>query len=106
MIPYETAKEKAFACGYVPDGYFGDKAIADFYFHPENGHTYCVAKCGFFDSGLPPAIDEAEALWLLEHHPLARNITTHRIGNCVKCDTAASLINGLCQNCRNGKDGL
>lgn len=73
---YEDVKAKVFIHGTIPDGYFGKRVGVGFALV---GHSILtVAECGYFQSGLPKAIDEDEALWLLKHHPTARNIALTR----------------------------
>ena len=69
---YVDAKAKVFAHGTIPDGYSGKRADVGFALI---GHAIItVADCGYFRSGLPDAVDEAEAMWLLEHHPTAKHM--------------------------------
>ena len=73
-MTYNEAKKAIFASGSVPDGFNGDRAEVGFTFHPETGRTLVVAHCGWFTAPIPAAIDEAEALWLLNNHPSANHI--------------------------------
>ena len=76
-MTYEEARARIFARGTVPDGYFGDRASVGFTLIGKQ--VYTVADCGclrgYFRTGLPDVMDEAEALWTLRHHPSARHIT-------------------------------
>lgn len=76
-MKYDDIKDKCFATGSIPDGYFGDRRNVGFYFDNASGKTFCVADCGYFLSSIPQAIDDREALWLLINHPSARNITVN-----------------------------
>jgi len=67
---YQTAIENVFAIGRVPDGYFGATRAVRFALVGQKIVT--VADCGCFGSGLPDAVDKAEALWLVKRHPSSR----------------------------------
>jgi hypothetical protein len=73
-MDYKTASQNTFAHGTMPDGFFGDRAEVDFHFDKTSGKTFCIVSCGCFLAPIPPAVDEAEALWLLNNHPSAYNI--------------------------------
>ena len=79
MISYQEAKAKVFAHGTIPCGYFGERASVGFALH--KGRILAVADSGYFGYGadrLPTVIDEAEALWILQNHHSARDITIAR----------------------------
>mgnify|MGYP003964718869 CR=1 FL=1 len=73
-MKYHKSLNHVFAMGYVKDGYFGDSKQVKFAFDPESGKTMVVHELGFYNSGLPPASDVNEAIWLLKNHPLAKAI--------------------------------
>jgi len=68
-MDYHKAKANPFATGIIPDGYYGNFAEVGFHFDKQSGKTVCVALCGCFLFGIPPAIDANEALWLIKNHP-------------------------------------
>ncbi len=68
---YEQAQQAIFARGTVPDGYFGRTTQVGFALI--DGQIMVVAKCGYYRLGMP-AIDEREALWLLQNHPHCKRI--------------------------------
>ena len=72
MTSYAEASAMVFTNGTVPDGYFGDRSYVGFCLIDKQ--IYTVADCGYFRTGLPDCTDEAEARWLLAHHPSARHI--------------------------------
>ncbi|MGI9504285.1 MAG: hypothetical protein ACR2RE_14655 [Geminicoccaceae bacterium] len=68
---YQTALDNVFVTGRIPTGPVGDETEqVGFALIGETIVT--VADCGCFRTGLPPATDEAEALWLLRNHPSSR----------------------------------
>lgn len=68
---YEAAKSRVFVTGRIPEGYFGDTVEVGFALI--GNAIVTVAPCGaFHTAGLPPAMNEAEALWLLRSHPNSR----------------------------------
>ena len=71
-VPYDQVASQAFASGSVPNGYFGDRVRVKFSLVGDI--VVVVAWCGYFRAGLPPVVDTAEALWMLEHHPAARHV--------------------------------
>lgn len=71
-MTYDEAKKAIFAHATRPDGYFGETCRVGFAFDTASGKTLEVASCGYFTSVIPQALDQAEALWLLTHHPTAR----------------------------------
>jgi hypothetical protein len=72
-MAYADAQARIFARGTVPDGYFGDRTSVGFALIGKQ--VFTVAECGYFRAGLPDVMDEAEALWMLKHHPSARHVT-------------------------------
>lgn len=70
---YKQATKAIHSRGTVPDGYFGDRASVGFAFDVESGKTLVVTKTGFYNSGLPDALDVKESIWLLNNHPTAKN---------------------------------
>lgn len=76
---YMTAAADIFAFGTVPDGYFSDRAKVGFHFDKESGKVIVVTGNGCFNSGLPPVTSIQEALWIIAHHPTARDITISRV---------------------------
>jgi len=72
-MKYREAKDKIFVTGVMPDGYSGDTQRVGFTL-AEGGHCLTVSDHGYFKTGIPCAIDENEAYWLLKHHPTAKNI--------------------------------
>lgn len=72
---HEQAVQAIHSRGTVPDGYFGDRASVGFAFDVKSGKTLVVAKTGFYNSGLPDAIDVAESIWLLKNHPITNSYT-------------------------------
>ena len=73
-INYKQAQELVFISGTVADGYNGHRTHVGFAFDPASGKTLIVHDCGFHLAIIPPAIDQSEALWLLNNHPSARRI--------------------------------
>jgi len=73
MTDYEEARRRVFAHGTRPDGYNGKRISVGFALIGKQ--VYTVAPCGYFRTGLPDVMDEAEARWMLAHHPSARLIT-------------------------------
>lgn len=74
-MTYEEAKAAVFAKGTVPNGYFGATERVEFAFDPRNGYTLVVCSVshkGWHVASIPPAVNEAEALWLLKRHPSSR----------------------------------
>lgn len=67
-----TSKTAYIATATAPDGYFGQRAVTFLVYDPETMLTYEVYPHGFHSSYVPMAIDEAEARWLLRHHPAAQ----------------------------------
>ena len=53
----------------VSDGYFGDKTMVHLCYDLESQKTLAITSYGYYNFGLPPAVDEQEAEWLLLHHP-------------------------------------
>jgi len=78
MITYAEAKARIFAHGLRPDGFNGHYAQVGFCLLGKQ--VYTVAECGYFRTGLPDCEDEAEARWLLDHHPSARLIKMDNTG--------------------------
>lgn len=75
---HALANSRYIATGTQPDGYNGDRVTVEFYYDTVTHKTYCYHRSGYHTSGLPPALTPREALWLLEHHPSAANVTiTH-----------------------------
>ena len=72
MTTYDEAKSKVFVRGSVPEGYFGERANVGFCLIGKQ--IYTVADCGYYRTGMPDCLDEAEALWILQNHPWAKNI--------------------------------
>lgn len=72
-INYDRAKELVYASGTVVDGYFGKRTQVGFAFDPASQKTIVVHDCGYFNLGLPDAIDQAESRWLLNNHPAMRD---------------------------------
>lgn len=70
---YASVRASVFATATVPDGYFGETAVVGIAMI--GTAIVAVANCGYYRLGLPDAIDQAEAMWLLHNHPTARNIT-------------------------------
>ena len=70
---YGDVKKAAFATCRIPDGYFG--ASAEVLVSMVGNIVMFVADHGYFRAPLPPVEDKIEALWLLEHHPGAKNFT-------------------------------
>ena len=88
------------ASGEIPDGYFGDIARVDFWFHLKTGKTLAQIKSGYFTYHIPQASDYREALWLLVHHPTSNAKKLITVGYCFGCGKGNCLQNGLCQDCR------
>lgn len=78
-MTYQDAKKNVFARGSIPDGYFGERCLCEFAFDHESGKTLTVCSCGFFTSPIPPAINKEEALWFLQHHPVASHININQV---------------------------
>ena len=82
-MTYEEALKHVFAKGSVPDGYDetstkwsgGPRAYCKFAFDVNSGKTLVVHDTGYFSAPIPLAYDAKEALFLLQNHPSARNIT-------------------------------
>lgn len=71
-LDYETALTRIFADGRVPAGPLGGTVPASFAL-ADNGTIVTVHDAGcHVTHGLPPATDEAEAIWLLRNHPSSR----------------------------------
>ena len=70
-----------FATGTVPDGFNGHRARVSWHWDWRSGKTICSHAHGSFTYNTPRAASEAEALWLLKHHPSARGarITWQRV---------------------------
>lgn len=64
--------------GIQPDGYNGHTARIYFCYDPDSKKTISVWRGGFYNSGMPDALDAPESNWLLHHHPTARNITMNK----------------------------
>jgi len=69
-IPYQQVSKSAFATATIPDGYSGDYARVRVALI--GNRIVYVASCGYFGAGLPDAIDQREALWLINNHPSSR----------------------------------
>ena len=69
---YSDALKSVIAIGNITDGYNGNREVV--LFSLIGNRVVTVANCGCFNSGLPDVIDEKEALWILQNHPLAKNI--------------------------------
>ena len=70
-MTYEDVSKTTFAAGRIPDGYQGDTCAVRFALSP-CGCVLTVTDQGFFNAGLPLAMDRSEALWLLRNHPSSR----------------------------------
>lgn len=78
-MTYEQAKQKAFATGIIPNGYFGETVKVRFTFAKGTGETLVVAPCGYYRYNTPTAVDQAEAWWLLNNHPTSNAKNLHEI---------------------------
>jgi len=78
-MTYQDAKKQVFARGSVPDGYLGERCLCEFAFDSESGRTLTVCSSGFFRTPIPDAMDKAEALWLLQNHPVASHININQV---------------------------
>ena len=70
---YKEVKESAFATCRIPDGYFGD--TAEVLVSVVGNVVMFVADHGYFRAPLPLVQNKEEAVWLLTHHPDAKNVT-------------------------------
>ena len=64
----ETTKGIPICMARRPDGYNGH--TIDVKLQLMDSHIIAVLEWGgSYNTGLPPCIDKAEALWIIEHHP-------------------------------------
>ena len=68
-VSYSEMVERVFGFG-IFTGFFGETEPVRFALY--GNHIYTVTPIGYFNPGLPPVVDEREALWILERHPTAR----------------------------------
>jgi len=71
-MKYDEVKKNVFATCNIPDGYFGDRATVGVAMI--KSRVVFVGDCGYFQAPILNAIDQEEALWLLNNHPSAKNI--------------------------------
>ena len=71
---YQTALDNIFAYGSVPDGYFGGRSNCAFSLVHEV--MVAVHSFGCYRLGLS-AINDTEALWLLDNHPSFKDCRIH-----------------------------
>ena len=80
---YEQAKRSVFAVGRASDGYSNKSTPVGFALAPVSGDTFrilAVHDAGYY-SAMPHIVTgEAEAAWMLNHHPEARAFSRIRFG--------------------------
>jgi len=69
-MDYNEIKTKCFAVGQAHDGYNGHTARVRFALVGRKIVT--VWKGGCFNAGLPDVLTKDEGIWILNHHPSAR----------------------------------
>jgi hypothetical protein len=71
MLEYNDVKEKVFYQGRIRNGYFGDTILAQFALVPCGScfKIVTITDDGYHTLALPPVLDEAEAVWIMEHRP-------------------------------------
>ena len=58
----------------INDGWSGDKEHVFLVYDPATTLTYEVhPQWGFYRSSLPPCVDDKEAMWLIENHPVHKS---------------------------------
>ena len=70
---YNDAKKLVYATG-TKTALFDNREDVAFAFDPNTGKTLIVARCGYYNSGLPPCVDASESCWLIDNHPHHKHI--------------------------------
>lgn len=77
MKAYDEVKKTVFAKCTIPNGYFGETQVVGVALIGER--TVFVADCGYFRAPIGEVASKEEALWMLGHHPAAKNITNIKL---------------------------
>ena len=70
MVKYDDMAAMVFAKGSISDGFNGERAQVGFAWH--NSQTYVVSYCGYFNSSMPNADSQEDALFNLRYHHRAK----------------------------------